>query len=254
MAMQCRMCSQRLTRPGRLCRECDRELARARSLTASTEGLAAMALPLDEDASQPEDRFTWTSRLASRPAAVAAAFVVGTMIAVALYAVEHARANSESVMIGRDLSAVQPIERPIAAARFDAAHASAGAQPAGSDAQGQGSDVASAERAAPTQRSAARTAERQTPVVLTTPVSNTQATTDASKDDASSTRVAVASVTSRHHYDRVLGLADALDTCAEQPLFSRIECEQRARGHFCNAPGGSEIPQCAERPLRDYGQ
>ena len=41
----CRMCSQRLTRPGRLCRECERELDRARA-TAESAGNLSSALPL----------------------------------------------------------------------------------------------------------------------------------------------------------------------------------------------------------------
>jgi len=41
--MHCRMCSQRLPRPGRLCRECEREIDRER---AAVEGFAAVvALP-----------------------------------------------------------------------------------------------------------------------------------------------------------------------------------------------------------------
>ena len=84
MVMQCRMCSQRLTRPGKLCHECDRELARARSLTASTEGLAAMPLPLDPSAIEIQDSLAWTSRLTSRTALVVGAFVMGSALAAAL--------------------------------------------------------------------------------------------------------------------------------------------------------------------------
>jgi len=37
---QCRMCSQRLTRPGRLCRECEHELQRARHVGLAIGELA----------------------------------------------------------------------------------------------------------------------------------------------------------------------------------------------------------------------
>lgn len=248
MVMQCRMCSQRLTRPGKLCRECDRELARARSLTASTEGLAAMPLPLDPSAIEIQDGFAWTSRLTSRTALVVGAFVMGSALAAALYAVEHARASGESVMLG-DLRHLAPIERPIAA-RF----ASVSAEPARSDAQGHAAD-ATIERSTTPSRGVTRPAERRTTIVFTTPRKESTATTaNGAESDATTTVASTTLVTTSHSHDRVLGLADALDVCSREPLFVRIECEQRARGRFCMAPGGNEIPQCAERPLRDYGQ
>jgi len=55
-------------------------------------------------------------------------------------------------------------------------------------------------------------------------------------------------------FDRVLGLANALETCSHQPIFARVACEYRARGRYCEEPGASQIPQCADRPPRDYGQ
>ena len=248
MVMQCRMCSQRLTRPGKLCRECDRELARARSLTASTEGLAAMALPLDPSAIEMQDGLAWTSRLTSRSALVVGAFVMGSALAAALYTVEHSRASGESVMLG-DLRHVEPIERRVAS-RF----ASVTAEPARGDAQGHAVD-ATIERVATPSRGVTRPAERRTTIVFTTPPKESTATTgNSAESDATTTVASARLVTTSHSHDRVLGLADALDICSREPLFVRIECEQRARGRFCMAPGANEIPQCAERPLRDYGQ
>ena len=55
-------------------------------------------------------------------------------------------------------------------------------------------------------------------------------------------------------YDRVLGLADALETCSHETFFARIACEHRARTRFCEAAGAPQIPQCAEPPPREYGQ
>jgi hypothetical protein len=246
--MQCRMCSQRLTGPGKLCRECDRELARARSLTASTEGLASMPLPLDPSALELQDGLAWTSRLTSRTAIVVGAFVIGSALAAALYSVEHARASGESVMLG-DLRHVEPIERPVAA-RF----AAVSAEPAGGDAQGHAVD-ATIERSTTPSRAATRPAERRTAIVFTTRPNDSAATpVNGAESDTTTTVASAALVTTSHNHDRVLGLADALDVCSREPLFVRIECEQRARGRFCMAPGANEIPQCAERPLRDYGQ
>jgi hypothetical protein len=54
-------------------------------------------------------------------------------------------------------------------------------------------------------------------------------------------------------YDRVLGLADALDACAHESMFDRMVCEHRARTRFCDGVEG-QIAQCMQTPQRDYGQ
>ena len=66
-------------------------------------------------------------------------------------------------------------------------------------------------------------------------------------------RVASAVARAPVAYDRVLGLADALDGCALESPFARLACEQRARAHYCEGANG-RIPQCADPPPREYRQ
>jgi hypothetical protein len=55
---------------------------------------------------------------------------------------------------------------------------------------------------------------------------------------------------SHRSFDRVLGLADALDNCAREPLFARLACEARARTRYCDGAAAS-IPQCADSTSRE---
>jgi len=68
--------------------------------------------------------------------------------------------------------------------------------------------------------------------------------------DPPSDKIAVVSSPSRHSFDRVLGLADALDNCASEPLFARLACEARARTRYCDGAAAS-IPQCADSTSRE---
>jgi hypothetical protein len=54
--------------------------------------------------------------------------------------------------------------------------------------------------------------------------------------------------------DRVLALSTALETCAQEPLFSRIACDYRARLKYC-AGVARRIAQCGDNdgPV-DHGQ
>ncbi len=175
---KCRMCSQRLTRPGRLCRECERELDRER---AAVEGFAAVVqLPgssgLDAEGST-------SGALRSRTVALFAAFVVGVGIAASAYVVQGARSApgaGTSVMIDRDLSSITPreVHAPVQAPRADVPAAVAVAHPA-----------------APS-------------------------------------------------YDRVLGLAEALDRCSDAAPPARSTCLAHARADYCGSAGADRIPQC----------
>jgi hypothetical protein len=171
------MCSQRLTRPGRLCRECERELDRER---VAADGLAAVIELPDSPATDREA--AWPAAVRSRPAALITAFVIGIGIAAGLYAAHGGRTTQDagtSVMIDRDLSGIKP-----RAARAPAA---------------------SATPAAP----AAMTVAHSAP-----------------------------------SYDRVLGLANALDRCSEAVPDERLACEGRARAAYCESAGAERISQC----------
>ena len=171
------MCSQRLTRPGRLCRECERELDGER---AAADGLAAVVQLPDSVGGLEVARF---DALRSGAVALVAAFAIGIGIAAGAY-VLHGKHGSHdagaSVMIDRDLSGIKP--RAVRAP-------------------------------APPQRSAVPGA----------------------------TAVAHSSAPS---YDRVLGLADALDRCSDAVPVERLACEARARAVYCGSAGADRIPQC----------
>ena len=175
---KCRMCSQRLTRPGRLCRECERELDRER---AAADGLAAVIeLPDSPGAGRETERLR---PLRSRNVAVVTAFAIGIGVAAGFYVAHGARTPDDagsSVMIDRDLSGIKP--RVVRAPASPASSAAPGA-------------ITVAHSTAPS-------------------------------------------------YDRVLGLADALDRCSEAAPDERLACEARARAAYCGSAGADRIPQC----------
>jgi hypothetical protein len=238
------MCSQRLTGAGRLCRECDRELARARALAESVEGVAWVT-PLVDAAREADDRWVWTARLPSRPAMLFAAFVVGIGAAITFYAIDVTGPRDGSVMLGRDLSGIRPREQRLPVAFAGEQRAAVPSEHV--------SDVV-AMRSVQTQRTPA--SSHRANVVSTTPAGTKRQTDAADAPQSAQTVAMTAEVvpTGAEPYDRVLGLADALDGCSHQPIFGRIACEHRARERFCNDPGALQIPQCADRPPRDYGQ
>ena len=171
------MCSQRLTRPGRLCRECERELDRER---AAEDGLAAV-VQLPGSAGGFEVARLGTPR--ARGAALIAAFAIGIAIAAGVYVTHGSpstHAAGASVMIDRDLSGIKP--RVVRA-------------PASTAGSALPATVAVAHSGAPS-------------------------------------------------YDRVLGLADALDGCSDASPDARLACEARARAVYCGSAGADRIPQC----------
>ena len=197
--MHCRMCSQRLPRPGRLCRECEQELELARS--ARPQGGFAQGPRPDElllIGASP-----WL-RMPSRPVVVAAAFAVGLSAAAAVYAI-HASwgtAGAESVMIDRPAGRARSQQKPA--------------------------------------RESVVSVEALVPVGAAAPDAH----------DPPNDKIAVVSSPSHHSFDRVLGLADALDNCAREPLFARLACEARARTRYCDGAAAS-IPQCADSTSRE---
>ena len=133
---KCRMCSQRLTCPGRLCRECERELDRER---AAADGLAAVVELPDSDSGGAGPEAASLGALHSRTVALFAAFGIG--IAASAYVVHGTRSVPDagaSVMIGRDLTGITPREvrvpappeRSAAPGAIAVAHSAA---PAGTD-------------------------------------------------------------------------------------------------------------------------
>ena len=226
--MHCRMCSQRLPRPGRLCRECEQELDFAR--LARPAGGLAPGPQLDEVLLAEANH--WTQRLPGRPIAILAAFSVGITAAATLYVVRTSwtAPRHESVMLDRDLGSLKVRSQ-------NSTEWPRGGTPATQ------SDV--------TPRKARRESVSRAPVA--TPIVSTAATaTVAAVNDPPKDQVAIAAPHAAT-YDRVLGLANALDGCASESYFARLACEQRARTRYCEGAEG-RIPQCAEPSSREVGQ
>lgn len=161
-----------------------------------------------------------------RATIVVGAFVAGITLAAAVYALNPwpATGTRGSVMIDRDLSSIH--------ARTP--HRST----AGPAAAATNVDVPS--------RKPAQTAAAPAPM----PVVATASSTDVQRSPRDERAASTASQ-ARVAYDRVLGLANALDGCAPQSPFARLACEQRARARFCEGADG-QMPQCTDTPARRY--
>jgi len=216
----CRMCSQRLPRPGRLCRECEQELNFGRSSATTLGGVPST----DPDADARLAMLGAGAVRLPRATIVVGAFVAGITLAAAVYALNPwpGTGTRGSVMIDRDLSSIhaRTPHRPVARGATAAANG----------------DVAS--------HKPARSADAPVPM----PVVATASSTDVQR----SPRDERAASQARVAYDRVLGLANALDGCAPQSPFARLACEQRARARFCEGADG-QLPQCTDTPARRYG-
>lgn len=105
--MQCRMCSQRLTRPGKLCRECEHELERARQAGVS---IGELVPPLATVDTSHMTGTRWVAHLRSPGPVVAAAFAIGLVGAISLHAVESSTASvsAASVMLDADIRHLKP--------------------------------------------------------------------------------------------------------------------------------------------------
>jgi len=214
--MQCRMCSQRLTRPGKVCRECERELERARHAAASVEGLGTAMPEIEPDQLVPVSALAaWQRRGVRVPLAVAA-FALGIGATAGVYTMQRTAGADESVMLDRDVTRVQPRVLPSRATR---------AERDGDELRGTARAVnvlpAVQLREAPKRRFVAVTSQ------------------PASEEPV--------------RFDRVLALSDALAQCAPESFFSRLACEQRARARYCDGAAG-RLPQCPEEVPRDHGQ
>lgn len=234
--MHCRMCSQRLTRPGKLCRECERELQRARTAAASVDTLSSTGSLSDAARMASADSSSWVRKMRSHPTVLVAAFSIGIATAATLHVVQrtHAAGKAESVMIDRDLRNIKPRDYHAASrapGRVDVASAtpSGGGMPA---------------------RKPAAAAERRAPVVVAMAATGSRSADSVPSTGQPSTAGAAGAQTAPA-YDRVLGLAAALDQCSNESLFARIACEHRARTRYCEG-ARQQIPQCAEAPPYEH--
>jgi len=227
--MQCRMCSQRLPRPGKLCRECERELERARHMGASIGELTAMP-PL---AASRRLGAGWLGRLHGPGAVVAAAFAVGLAGAVGLHVVDasQSRVASRSIML----------DAPPATSRPRLVSLDASPVVLHDDRQ-------RGERTSPP--AARAVVAREVPVTpaQVPPLRAASQAPEAAKVALRTPAPPEASV----HADPARALGAALARCGDEVFFARPGCEERARSRYCDA-ATAQLPQCVSQP-RDYGQ
>lgn len=195
---RCRMCSQRLPRPGRLCRDCERELDRARLVANTVAGLAPLGPPLPVPAIEALPADAASPARSRAPIIVAMAFALGLAGAAVLLAGQRstAPAHDASVMLDRDVSDVKP------------------------------------RMFAPPARPATPHAPVAASVARPSPV-----TAGASTSPPASVAAAPKAAKAPRALDRVLALSDALGQCASETFFARIACEQRARSRYCDGAG-----------------
>jgi hypothetical protein len=252
--MQCRMCSQRLTRPGKLCRECERELDRARLAAASVDDLAMALSPIDASR-MAGGGSPWSARLRTRSSVIAVAFAIGLGGALAIYHAQHPAVSTTagSVMLDRDVSSVRArafgrrvaVGEPVSARNIadTAARTDARVEPPmgeGASAGGGLRRVAAPVQSVPAAETPRRSAEPSSkPAPSPQPLANVAAAVIASDAGAG--------------MDRVLALSDAFARCAQETFFARVGCEQRARLRYCDGVA-AQLPQCADQLPRDHGQ
>ena len=231
---QCRMCSQRLTRPGRLCRECERELSRARyvGLSAGEPPLVA-ALP----ETLPMAGNEWLAHVRAPASVVAIAFAFGVAATVTLQVIEHSEAAvaHDSVMLGSQAA----FARQVSIVSPGAASAHVASEPVQVDASAT-VDVTSAPVSARPAKRAVNTTRAAAPM-----------RTGVSAHSVVNAPVAADSAPVPAHVDAGAALDEALGRCGEEPFLARPDCEQRARARYCDA--ANSLPRCMPA-TRDYGQ
>ena len=227
----CRLCSQRLTRPGRLCRECECELARTR-YAGTPAGELAPAFAAAETSRMAGGE--WLRRARAPGSIVAIAFATGIAAAVTLQVVERSEAAvaGTSVMLGSQAGSL----RQTSIVSAGAAASAQGSEP-----------VPVAASATVDVRSGPAPAKRAThPAAHATAATPVQmGSVEQPGESTSSGNVAAPAP------DASGALGEALARCGDEPFLARPDCEQRVRARYCDA--AAPLPQCVARE-REYGQ
>jgi len=228
------MCSQTLTRPGRLCRECERELSRALyvGLSAGEPPLVA-ALP----ETLPMAGNEWLAHVRAPASVVAIAFAFGVAATVTLQVIEHSEAAvaHDSVMLGSHAASV----RQVSIVSPGTASANASSEPVPVDASATVDVTSAPVSTRPPKRTVGVT--RVAAPVQTADSTHALLNVPAAADSAPAPA----------HVDAGAALDDALARCGEEPFLARPDCEQRARARYCDAT--NSLPRCMPA-TRDYGQ
>ena len=243
--MQCRMCSQRLTRPGRLCRECECELERARQVGVAAGEPAAAGELLDVPAIVGGG---WAAPMRAPVAIVATAFAVGIAGAVALHVADtsHVRAPSRSVMLATGIVPQDGALHEAAAASWRVA--TARARVAAEPMTRQGAQPITQRVVQPGAQTGSQTGAQTGAQTDAPPGTQTGATSPEPRRMAWQAPAAGDGVRA----DPAHALGVALSRCGDESFFARPACEERARARYC-ADAAASLPQCAVR-VREYGQ
>jgi hypothetical protein len=265
---QCRMCSQRLTGPGKLCRDCERELERARIAGVSVDEWSAVPLIDASRIAPAEEGAGRLGRRHSRGSMIAAAFTVGLIGAMAFDIAlrSDAAAIPGSVMLDRDISGLRARSfRPASMQSIPSEPAGAKQPPSAgvaertdSPAQDSPAQTSSADDRAqpPAQHRVTQPAKSMSTSDGSRPHPDASDRSEARLRDAPPPAIVAATNASGEPtpgYDRVLAFSDALARCGDATFFARIACEERARTRYCDG-AASQLPQCAEEFPRDHGQ
>ena len=227
---QCRMCSQRMTRPGRLCRECERELQRARYVGVSLGDIEPTLAAAEASRVVAND---WLARLRTPGSAIAVAFAIGVSATVAMHIADNSEAavTHGSVMLdAQQMSHLRQVSIVSASAAADEASPQAT------------SDVE------PVRTSKAKSSPGARVRVAAAAPTMAQAETDEephASPQQSAAHAAPPTLDASH------ALNDALARCGGEPFLARPSCEQQARARYCDS--AAPLPQCIV-PARDYGQ
>ena len=229
---QCRMCSQRMTRPGRLCRECERELQRARFAGVSLGEIEPMVASAEASRLVAND---WLARIRTPGSAIAVAFAIGVAATVALHVADNSEAAITHGSVMLDAQQVSHL-RQVSIASASAA--------AADDARRQAIGALEPVRTTPPKSSTPDARSRVAP--RTTAIA--QAETDEESHVALQRPPAHAVAPT---FDVEDALRNAIAHCGDEPFLARPSCEQQARARYCDS--AAPLPQCVV-PARDYGQ
>ncbi len=228
---QCRMCSQRMTRPGRLCRECERELQRARYAGVSLAEIEPTLAAAEASRVVAND---WLARLRTPGSAIAVAFAIGVSATVAMHIADNSEAavTHGSVMLdAQQMSHLRQVSIVSASAAADEASPQA------------------TSAVEPVRMKAAKSSTPGARVrVAAAPPAMAQAETD-EEPHASSQQSAAHAAAPALDDSHVLN--EALARCGGEPFLARPSCEQQARARYCDS--AAPLPQCIVA-ARDYGQ
>jgi hypothetical protein len=220
-----------MTRPGRLCRECERELQRARYAGVSLGEIEPTLAAAEASRVVAND---WLARLRTPGSAIAVAFAIGVSATVALHIANSSEAAMTHGSVMLDAQQVSHLRQ------VSVVSASAAAD----DANPQATSAVE-----PVRLTAAKSSTPGTRVRVATAVPAIAQAEAGEEPRALPQQVEAHAAPPTLDASHALG--DALAQCGGEPFLARPSCEQQARARYCDS--AAPLPQCIV-PARDYGQ